>query len=357
MSGQRVPFEPGNNELASHAVGQPIAASHGGHWSQEELFLLARNTMPICAQTFRTHSLSPAATYVPYCRAPGIQCVAIAVEMAKASTAGRCTVAVTASSGSVTWVTDTALTGAHQIDCTDAALASYQRTIGILDVSALTAGTTIDLILTFTSVSGTLNGIYKIVVNEIPLASVSPQSAPTTEVGTDAGWTYPGRKLYDGTASTQDGFVRLMKELDQARTGPRRHICLVTPENTGTRGAWQVVSAVAAAIPFGTQGDPVIRFRVPLLSTGVPAPFTLRTRHKTSGANTGTIKILATPVGGGLATTTLALASSAGAFVATTGAITFDATGTDQEVDVSFQGTTTAGTLYLSQLSFISAQT
>lgn len=355
-----VPREPGYGTLASHVVGAPVSASHGYHWEQEELFLLARCTPPVTAQTFQTHSLSPAVTRIAYRRGPGVQLVAIYVELHQATAEGTATVAVTASTGTVTWLDAASggLDGSIALDATVATLSNYQITRGLLDVSALTAGTTIDLLFTYTVSTGTPQGIYSIVVHEVPTSTVSPDSSPTLEVGGSVAWTQGDRKLYAGTSSIADGWVRLVAELDLARTGPRRHFAINTPENTGVAGAWRVVANVASAIPFGGSGtDPSWRIRVPLLYTGVAATFTLRTRHSTSGANTGHVGVLVTPVGGAGATTTINLATSGGGVFATsTTTITMPNTGTDQEVDISFTSDTNAGTLYLAGIEFTSAE-
>jgi hypothetical protein len=228
----RVPQAPEYAALAPLRVGQPIAAGHGAHWSEELAFLLGGCLNTVVSQTFPARAVSGTATYhVAYKRSAGAQVLLVEIEIPVADdAAGRCTVEVSCTTGTIAILEATGgspLDGATELPAEPAAVTRNTIHRGIVSVASLAYGTIHDLVFTVAVVTSTSTvyprSLYRLHVVEVPIADADPVSSPSAEVGVDSAWTQVLNRLEAGTTSTSRGFVRLFKQIDDARTKVQSH--------------------------------------------------------------------------------------------------------------------------------------
>jgi hypothetical protein len=228
----RVPQAPEYAALAPLRVGQPIAAGHGAHWSEELAFLLGGCLNTVVSQTFPARAVSGTATYhVAYKRSAGAQLILCELEIPEIDDpAGQCTVAVACTTGTVSLVdpsSDSPLNGTRVMPGEDDVVLRHAIYRGLIKVTSLAVNTIHDLVFTVAIVSSTSTvyprSLYRLHVVEVPPADADPVGAPSTEIGLDAAWPMTLNRLESGTTGTARGFVRLFGQLDAARAQVHHH--------------------------------------------------------------------------------------------------------------------------------------
>jgi hypothetical protein len=253
-------------------VGSPISAGNAGQrWSSDLAFLLGHCVQPIVACALppgaKSGSHEIAITYV---RGPAVQVLVLSLELHPRATFstgvyGTCNVNV-----QVNGVNASFVGRANGLDGSEALQIprfGYRRPRPIrayLDVSGLTVGNTSTVTLQFTDVDSS-EGIGSVSLSECPIAVASPVTDPTGEVGIDGDWPVGGNPLWDGGASDPSGFPRLVSQLGKARNKVRRHVQLVTLQDTSY--CWSTTATSSGALNWrlgsggsGTQ-DPVFTIR------------------------------------------------------------------------------------------------
>jgi hypothetical protein len=233
-----------------------VRAGHGAHWIDELAFLLGGCVQPVVSQIFPAAAVSGTATYhVAYQRSPGVHVLLLEAELPViADAAGRCTLAVACTTGTVTLLeTDggAPFDGAQELPAASAAILRPAVYRGVLAVGALSLATVHDLVFTVAPVASASTiyprSLYRLHVVEVPVADVDPIADAAGEIAADAAWPHVLNPLTAGSSSTARGFVRLVAEADRARTHVVHHWQIVADE-TGT---------LATAVGFAGTSDGV----------------------------------------------------------------------------------------------------
>ena len=203
----------------------------------------------------------------------------------------------------------------------------------------------------------THTGFQHITLTEIPVATLLPDASPS-EPGSLLPYAHPRNDLDDGDNGLGTGIPMLFAAERDARVKVRWHWQIGTYENDND--SWSTASAVYAAPNWGDSigvtYNPVHRVRVRnVYGTTAGSSCTLRVRYKSSDA--GSLRVTRTPVGGAGGTATLALPSGAGGWVTASGTFVLPATGTDQELDLYFEALIDSGTLRISSIAIVEAET
>jgi hypothetical protein len=342
--------QPQSSQIANAIVASPVSASLVGRWLNDLAYLHCKQVQTICSQQI-PGQLASGSMRVVYNRSPGVQVIRVDMSMNAGSAIGaRLTMGVSVSSGAITMIGDGYLNGTLEIDVGNPLIRMRPTVTGYFLVTGITSGTPVELIFTWANVANSFGPSY-VSVTEVALADTNPQSDPslTGEMGLDASWPVQPGMIIDGSATTKNGFVRAVAQLDRARADIHRHFQISTPEDNST--AWAVTSAASVSVPFGmNNNDFALRGRARLLYLATSNVYQARIRYKHSGANTGNVTFVVTPVGGASVNTTIALPNSA-AWATVTGTVNLPVSGTGQEFDVQFKSDTTAGTQYLGMLA------
>ncbi len=346
----RVPSRPQGGSLISNcAVAAPVSEAVVDRWNNELAYLHSKQVQPIYSGYIVSVPLASGSMRCVYNRSPGVSVIRVDIELARgAGTGSGVTVGVTSSAGTITIIGDGSLNGTRSLDAGYLMVRSPQTFSSYFLVTGITVGTPVELIITWTDITKS-NGLAYLNVVECPLADTSPVIDPTTEMGLDWSWSAAGNPIVNGTSTTPNGIIRVVSQLDGARSAIHRHWQLATPEDDTT--AWPVSSAVSASVPFGTNNsDLTIRGRAPLLYTGTSHVCEARVRYRCSAANTGHVTFVVTPIGGAAVNTTIAIPNS-GAWTSVTGAILLPTSGTGQEFTIAFKADTTSDFLLLDLLA------
>lgn len=198
-------------------------------------------------------------------------------------------------------------------------------------------------------------GIAGITLVEIPVATLRPESG---EFGLLQPAFDPRNDINDGDSAIGASATEILTAEQRASVRTRWHWQIGTYEDTSY--AWTRSSSTTGALDWvgsvGTAVDPKFRIRVPAVygtSASTPATFTLRVRYRST--KDGTFRVVRTVVGSGATSNNdLALPSSGGAWTSASGSMTLRTDGTEQEIDLQFQGSTTdASALYVSSVAII----
>ncbi len=373
-----VPAAPTPSELRSQLVAAPVSATSCGRvWASQLAFLLGR-ALPAVA-SLRLHAITPRTTAtvsVPlqWRPSPGCRLALVTVDLNTSDIANLIGRSVAVGRNSLVSLTVPAgagviassllgasgpLDGSTPLQQQDPWRVARQQYAALVHLGA--AGSVSDIIhdLTVTlAASGTHDhaGVAQVSLVELPLGTLQPE---TGEVGLLTPAIDPRNDLHDGDSSIGTGWPEILEAEQDASTRQREHFQIATYEDT-TR-CWTRASAVMGAITFaGSAGasDPWFRVRVRAThgtSAGTPATFTLRVRYASTA--TGTLRVTRRVVGSGSTSTVdTTLASTGGAWGATTNTITIRADGTDQEIDLQFQASVSAGTLYVSSIALVQTE-
>jgi hypothetical protein len=363
-----VPDKPDPSILSRVRVGAPVSAHHGRHWANNLAFLLGRNTHVVCNQIFGGNPAFPLGVFktaVAYRPQPFVKLLYVEVEMGlAASSGGTSSLSITASSGTIHYVGDEPIFDeSFAVASSNIEQQNHAIISGFIDVRDLSTGTTIDLIVEVKDVAAKPpdSGIYRLSILEVPLADCAPIEAPTTEIGVDPSWpqSSPPRQLVAGATNHGKGFVRVLHQIDLARSGVRRWRQFSTSEKTsvvaGEAPRWIMASTTPGAeISWGHGGIVEFRGRARHLytvgGTKQPEPCKIKIRH--NGTMNSTLRAVVTPVGGSSVNTDVALNSTGGSWVSVEADLDIPNTGTDQEYTVTFRGwNASAGDHYVSQIA------
>lgn len=217
-----------------------------------------------------------------------------------------------------------------------------------------------DLSITVDDVGATSHqGIAGITLVEIPVATLRPESG---EFGLLQPAFDPRNDINDGDAAIGAGATEILLAEQRASTTTRWHWQIGTYEDTSY--AWTRSSSTTGALDWvgsvGTAVDPKFRIRVPAVygtSASTPATFTLRVRYRTTAK--GTLRVVRAVVGSGATSNNdLALDDTSAAWSTKEVSMTLRTDGTDQEIDLQFQASTTdASAIYISSIAVIQTET
>lgn len=325
--------QPDTGLEASYSVGLPVGRAHGLRMVTDIGYLLAHaGAQPIHSANMRIYNTvaSPITVPVLYCRTPGIQAVLVELELYGEDNIAHGTVSVAVSAGSITWIAQNGLDGSTSLACPNYLLppsAPVPRIRAIMDVSALTAGTTVELAFTFTAGTGAAYGFRFVHLTEIPLPATNPQGAPTTETGIDAGWAAPSNRLVQGSSSLSRGIKRYVSQLFKAKTEARRHIQITTHDDTNNFTV-PGNNTTTWVNPWGV----TLRIRARrLYSTAVTNRYTFVVVYRTSdGSTTGSFRI-----SDGTSTTTITGAAASTTRTTATAIANIVTNGSSQEIDLT----------------------
>jgi hypothetical protein len=364
-----IPERPDPSLLSRVRVGAPVSAHHGRHWANNLAFLLGRNTHMVCNQVFGGNPFAPKGVFktaVAYRPQPYVKTLYVEIEMGLAAASGGTSgILCTASSGTIGFVGDQPrlLDESLVIPSTNVQMQNQPIYSDYIDVRQLPIGTTMDLIFEVKDVGAKPpdTGIYRLSVLEVPLADSAPIEAPTTEIGVDPSWpqSSPPRQLVAGATNHGKGFVRLLHQLDLARSGVRRWRQITTSEKTtfasGEVTSWQITStSTGAAIDWDHGGAVVLRCRNRHLYTvgGTRQPEACKIKIRHNGTIGATLRAVVTPLGGSAVNTDVALSSTGGSWTSTEASLNMPNTNSFQECTVTFQGWNgSAGTHHVSQIA------
>ena len=324
--------------LSNYLVGRPVARAHGIARCNDLTFLLAKaggQVVHDAEMRSPANVSSPVEVPVQYCRTPGARVVLVEVWLFGTTTAARGTVSVAVSAGSLSWINQGGLDGSTVLYApnVDAPTSADGPIRALLDVTAVTVGTIVDLTFTVTNTAA-MPGMRHLTLTEIPLPAVDPVGSPSTEVGFDGTWPGPRNRIVDGTASTSRGIARLAAEMLRARRIRRQVIQITTHDDI--QALWNTNSGSLVNV-HGTD----ITFRVRAqryYATSSPEPCTFRGIYRTTdGTTTGELRIT-----DGTNTTTLTLPASTSR-TAVSDAFSLRTDGTLQEADLTVTHRVTPG--------------
>lgn len=358
-----VPDRPAMLPLQATQAGRPVSHRHGRAWQDSLHFLLGHNMPVVCSTDVpRQPTATSADYYFAYKRSPGARALLVLVELHEPAAEGAtCTVTAARATGLTSYLPDGSsgdLRGAIQLQPQYGLWSDQEQFVDVIDVSGLTVGTLEWIKVTWANSAGTTHGVSKIHAIEVPRRSIAEDSS---DAGVDASWPFTGNYLWDGSSATMDGFVRMLAEIDRARTEWRTWLQVATVE--ANADAWTPGASVGvfAAVTFGRSAQPSLFTRARrLYTTGTNNAKKFVCRYRTGHATAGAqLKMTATSyTTGTIVTTTFTLPASVGwtSFAETAAAIPCD--GVDQEVSLKFDFKTDAGaSLQLSTLALYDAET
>jgi len=301
---------------------------------------------------------------VAYCRSPSAKLAIVAIELRydliitspTIFAAGYLvTVNVTAPTGA-TWVDrgppEALLDGSVSIGLPSPLLSGRRWLTGILDVSACSTTVVSDMTVTITGVGGnTHEGIGTITLVEVPRGAIAPESG---ETGLQLQWCDPRNWLEEGPAVTGPRGMSALLDIERLASEELRWWWQLVGYEEATPGTdtWARASTAMGALDWrqglGTLASPVWQVRArSLYGTSAGMAVEIRVRYHATGG--GTVRVIATPVGGVASNLDVICPAGAGWQVATLAAV-IPATGTGQRVELQVEAKATSGTLYLSQV-------
>lgn len=365
-----VPAQPNPQELAAHLVASPVSATSCAQvWAAQTAFLLGRALPSVCSVSPHEVTSTGTALDVPvqWRPSPGCRLALISVDLhgsVYAEVIGRvvtvrrrATVTVTPPTGAGIVAAASLLDGSETLygrDPTYAGRATYYSFIHLGDWGDVSDAIQ-DVTVTIDDVGGDLHqGLAAVTLTEIPVATLRPESG---ELGLLLPSFDPRNDISDGDSSIGAGAPEILTaEQDTLRT--RWHWQIATYEDTTY--AWTRSSSTTGAIDWvgtvGTGVDPKFRIRVPAVyGTSASASFTLRIRYNST--EDGTFRVVRAVVGAGSSNADDTFASTSGTWGVFEGSVTLSATGTDQEIDLSFHASTLdASAVYISSIAIIQTE-
>ena len=362
------PLLPQESSLDRMLVRRPVSSRHGARWVSQIAHLLGRQTHRVCScalQVLSTRTAAARPAKVAYCRSPSAKLAIVAIELRydRLQTSPvifpsgyLATVNVTAPTGAV-WVDrgppEALLDGSVSIGLPSPTLSGRRWLTGLLDVSACSTTTVSDMTVEITGVSGdTHEGLGTITLVEVPRGSLAPESG---ETGLQLQWCDPRNWLEEGPSVAGPRGMSALLDIERLASEQLRWWWQLIGYEQATPGTdtWSRASSTIGAINWhqglGTLASPVWQVRArALYGTAAGMAVEIRVRYHATGG--GTVRVIATPVGGSASNLDVICAAGAGWQVATLAAV-IPATGTDQRVELQIQAKATSGTLYLSQVA------
>lgn len=362
-----IPTQPQPQELAAQLVANPISATSFAQIAASQAnFVLGRALPSIASVAPHEVAATGTALTVPlqWWPSPGCRLALVTIDhhgslyvnaMSRVFTARRlATVTVTVPSGAGNVVGTTLFDGSEpllQRDPLTAARTTYTGFVHLGDWGDVTDAAQ-DLAVTVDDVGGGLHqGLAAVTLTEIPIATLRPESG---EFGVLLPSLDPRNDLHDGDSSIGSGVPDLLTaEQDTLRT--RWHWQVATYEHTSY--AWTRSSATIGQLDWvgtvGTSVDPVFRIRVPAIyGTSANATFKLRIRY--AATEDGVVRVVRDVVGAGTSNADDAFVASGGAWAVHEGSLALSASGTGQEMDLSFHfSTLDASPVYVSSIAII----
>ena len=361
------PLLPQESSLDRMIVRRPVSSRHGARWVSQIAHLLGRQTHRVCScalQVLSTRTAAARPAKVAYCRSPSAKLAIVAIELRydRLQTSPvifpsgyLVTVTVTAPTGAV-WVDrgppEALLDGSVSIELPSPTLSGRRWLTGILDVSACSTTVVSDMTVEITGVSGdTHEGLGTITLVEVPRGSLAPESG---ETGLQLQWCDPRNWLEEGPAVTGPRGMSALLDIERLASEQLRWWWQLIGYEQATPGTdtWARASSTIGAIDWrqglGTLASPVWQVRArSLYGTSAGMAVEIRVRYHATGG--GTVRVIATPVGGSASNLDVICPAGAGWQVATLAAV-IPATGTGQLVELQVEAKATSGTLYLSQV-------
>lgn len=347
---------PLGNALARLAVGNAAAGPHVLRQVLDLAFLTGFQ-LPRVADV-----ILPAATVgtettieLSWHPSPGVAMLRVAIEFHRASASGASGYVAVLVAGA-TWYQANGLDGGAPIAQTDQVLQDYPVTVGWLDVSAVARGAPLTIRVTHLDAATSSLGVRQVRVCEVPLAVLDPVGTPSG-IGVDAAWPSAGNPIVDGSTAVARGFVRLVSELDKARERVRRHWQLAALRESS--GKCVSTSSATFANPSWSlhTSTPTWRIRPrQLFGTADKNKGLLRIVYACSSSSaTGTLRLIATPVGGAAINYDVTLPANGVVTFQTlsTAGIDLPCDGTLGVATLQVQAKVTAGTLYLANVAWI----
>jgi hypothetical protein len=362
-----VPATAQPQELDAHLVGNPVSASSVGQvWAAQCAYLLGR-VLPTVA-SIAPHQVTATGTALSirlfWWPSPGCRLASLSVDLSGAwyvnvisriaTSRARATLDVSVPAGAGVVAAPHLFDGAQvllQRDPLQAARATYGCAIHLGDWGDV-ADDVHEIVITIDDVGGdTHQGIAGLTLSEIPVATLRPESGelglllPTIDARND---------LHDGDSGQGTGIAEVVAAEQDAATRSRWHWQIATYESTAH--AWTRSSVTVGALDWvgsaGTTVEPKWRLRVPALYGTASAAFKLLVRYYST--EDVTINIVREVVGGGSSTFTDGIAASGGTWKTHETNITLAATGTGQEIDLSFRFATADGSaVYVCAIALI----
>jgi len=361
------PLLPQESSLDRLLVRRPVSSRHGARWVSQIAHLLGRQTHRVCScamQVLTTRTANARPAKVAYCRSPSAKLAIVAIELRydRLQTSPTIfpdgylvTVNVTAPTGA-TWVDrgppEALLDGSVSIGLPSPLLSGRRWLTGILDVSACSTTVVSDMTVTITGVGGnTHEGIGTITLVEVPRGAIAPESG---ETGLQLQWCDPRNWLEEGPAVTGPRGMSALLDIERLASEELRWWWQLVGYEEATPGTdtWARASTAMGALDWrqglGTLASPVWQVRArSLYGTSAGMAVEIRVRYHATGG--GTVRVIATPVGGVASNLDVICPAGAGWQVATLAAV-IPATGTGQRVELQVEAKATSGTLYLSQV-------
>lgn len=362
-----IPTQSQPQELAAQLVANPVSATSFAQIAAAQAhFALARALPSVVSVAPHEVTATGTALTVPiqWWPSPGCRLALVTVDLQGAwyievfgrvfTDRKRATVALTVPSGAGVVVDSTLLDGSEtlaQRDPLSATRTTYTGYVHLGDWGDVTDAVQ-DLAVTVDDVGGdTHQGLAAITLTEIPVATLRPESG---ELGVLLPSLDPRNDLHDGDSSIGSGVPELLTaEQDTLRT--RWHWQIATYEHTSY--AWTRSSATIGQLDWvgtvGTSVDPVFRVRVPAIyGTSANAMFKLRIRY--NATEDGTVRVVRDVVGAGTSNADDGFAASGGTWAVFEGSLSLSASGTEQEMDLSFHfSTLDASPVYVSSIAII----
>jgi hypothetical protein len=362
------PLLPQESSLDRMLVRRPVSSRHGARWVSQIAHLLGRQTHRVCScalQVLTTRTANAKPAKVAYCRSPSAKLAIVAIELRydRLQTSPTVfpsgylvTVNVTAPTGAV-WVDrgppEALLDGSVSIGLPSPTLSGRRWLTGILDVSACSTTTVSDMTVEIAGVgTNTHEGLGTITLVEVPRGSLAPESG---ETGLQLQWCDPRNWLEEGPAVTGPRGMSALLDIERLASEQLRWWWQLVGYEQATPGTdtWARASSTIGAINWrqglGTLASPVWQVRArSLYGTSAGMAVEIRVRYHATGG--GTVRVIATPVGGVASNLDVICPAGAGWQVATLAAV-IPATGSGQLVEIEIQAKATSGTLYLSQVA------
>jgi hypothetical protein len=223
---------------------------------------------------------------------------------------------------------------------------------GLLDVSACSTTTVSDMTVEIAGVgTDTHEGLGTVTLVEVPRGALAPESG---ETGLQLQWCDPRNWLEEGPAPTGPRGMSALLDIERLASEQLRWWWQLVgyEEATPNQDTWARASTSMGAINWrqglDSLASPVFQVRArSLYGTSAGMAVEIRVRYHATGG--GTVRVIATPVGGVASNLDVICAAGAGWQVATLAAV-IPATGTDQRVELQIEAKATSGTLYLSQV-------
>ena len=310
------PLQPQESSLDRLIVRRPVSSRHGARWASQLAHLLGRQTHRVCScamQVLSTRTAAARVAKVAYCRSPDAKLALVAIELRydRLQTSPvifpdgyRVYVDVDAPTGA-TWVDrgppEALLDGTAEIQLPPQTLSGRRWLTGILDVSACSATTVSDMTVTITGVgTDTHEGLGTVTLVEMPRGAIAPE---TGDPGLQLQWCDPRNWLEEGGSLTGPRGLTAALDLERLASEQLRWWWQLIgyEQATPSTDTWAQTSTSFAGLNWrqglDSLASPKFRVRARALY-GASAGMAVEIRVRYYAASGGTVRGVATPVGG-----------------------------------------------------------